>query len=148
MEKPRHIIFLILFMLVFIRPLPCSAQEVTDEVFTCADLVGLTYSVRVPLYGYVCDEFISSDMFTETYETIGSFDSYYNVVSQVPCMIQMTVAGFNSWAQVQFSKNGEFFYGLVLVGDLKPIGFPIWGHRVHQPECVPGRLLSDTQGVD
>lgn len=104
--------------------------------------------MRVPLYGYVCDEFISSDMFTETYETRGSFTAPYVILSQEPCIIQIGVHGLNAACQVQFSEKGEFLYGNCSAGIKIGILFPIWGHRVHQPECVPGRLLSDTQGVD
>ena len=143
----KHI-FIVLMVLLLFQALPAFSQE-ADDLLTCGDLVGLTYSVRVPIYGNVCYEFISSDMYTQTYETIGSFDGLYNILSQVPCVIQMGVFGLNAACQVQFSENGEFLYGYgVASGFPQSISFPMSGHRVHQPECVPGRLLSDLQDSD
>jgi len=142
----RHFIIAITVLLLS-QALPAFSQE-ADDLFTCEGLIGLTYSVRVPLYGNVCYEFISSDMYTETYETV-SLDEQYNVLSQDPCVIQLGVNGLSAGCQqVQFSENGELLYGECSAGIRILVFFPIWGHRVHQPECVPGRLLLDTQYLD
>jgi hypothetical protein len=135
----RKFLVLVLSWWLFLAPISSLSQKAEEEdLFTCDDLVGLTYRVFIPTQQFVCFEFVSADTVIETYEDAGSFTKSYSIKGEGLGVCKILTEIPSPPAALGASVRAENLIGIGFTGVRPTIPFPVLGQRVETGACQPG----------